>query len=584
VSSGEAGYSPVVGRPEEMRLRRRRRRRLKYAGLAAVVVALVGGGVAGYEALGTSSRSAPNLRSAHPGHVAPAVAGASAGGPTSLPTSGPAPTGLGGGPATTVATMVGTSGVEAQWVLAENRRAGTSAWQIVGTPPGRIAGYANQASAVVGDTIALYVSTDAPTFQVQAYRMGWYGGTGARLVWTSPSTAGTGQPACPVDHTTNMVSCDGWKASLSIAVSSEFVQGDYLLKLVGSGGQASYVPLTVRDPSSHATYLLENDIYTWQAWNPYGGYDFYAGIGSCPAGIYPVCNRARVVSFDRPYDYGQGAADFLGNEYPLVRFAEQRGLDVTYATSADFEQNPAFLLQHRALLSLGHDECWSYLERQAAVAAEAHGVNMIFFGASPILRHVRMEPSPLGPNRQEVDYRDSSADPLNGTGPALQVTGNTWSNPPASWSEVPFVGENYTGYVRPGGTPVAYTVFDGASWLFAGTGLQTGSQVPGLLVSDFDQVQPGVSPANVRVLAHSPMPVGEVQSNVRDPASDTSYYTDPKSGAGVFDTGTVSWIPDLSTSPVVGQMTANLLALFGTGPTGLDQPSVANWRAVYISG
>ncbi|HMC38501.1 MAG TPA: N,N-dimethylformamidase beta subunit family domain-containing protein, partial [Acidimicrobiales bacterium] len=117
--------------------------------------------------------------------------------------------------------------------------------------------------------------------------------------------------------------------------------------------------------------------------------------------------------------------------------------------------------------------------------------------------------------------------------------------------------------------------------LFTGTGLQTGSEVPGLLVSDFDQVEPGVSPANVEVLAHSPMPGYAVQTNVRNPASDTTYYTDPESGAGVFDTGTVSWIPDLSSSDVVGQMTSNLLGLFGRGPAGQFQPSAANWRSIY---
>jgi hypothetical protein len=565
--------------------RRRRRRRLKHVGLVFGVLALVGA-AAGYAELGGSRPSALTVRSASHSGAATAIGGRRAGASPALPTGGgaSAPGGAGGsGPGTTVATMDGTSGVQAQWVVAENQRSGSPGWTIVGTPPGLIAGYADHTSASAGDTVALYVSTDAPTFEVQAYRMGWYGGVGARLVWTSAPITGTAQPACPVDDSTNMVSCDDWTASLSFPVTSSFVPGDYLLKLVGAGGQASYVPLTVWDPASRATYVVENDIYTWQAWNPYGGYDFYAGTGSCPTGVYPVCNRARVVSFDRPYGYGQGAGDFLGNEYPLVRYIEQHGLDVTYATSADFEADPAFLLQHRAMLSLGHDECWSYDERLAAQAAEQHGVNMLFFGASPMLRHVRMEGSPLGAYRQEVDYRNSAADPADGTGQPRQVTGNTWSDPPASWSEVPFVGENYTGYLRPGETPVSYVVHDGASWLFAGTGLQTGSTIPGLLVSDFDQVQPGVSPQNVEILAHSPMPSRGVQSNVRDPASDTSYYTDPSSEAGVFDTGTVTWIPDLSSSPVVGQMTANLLALFGTGPAGAVQPSVGNWRQVYYS-
>ena len=571
-------------------MRRRRRRRLqKHLAAGAAAAVLAGGGVAAYVSEGShpvvhvAAAGGPGTDSTHPpSSGSPVPAPASTADTTTAP-SAPAGGTSGSttmGAPTTVASTEGTAGVQAQWVIDENQRPGTTDWEIVGTPPGTIAGFADHTSAVVGDAVELYVSTDAPSFVVQAYRMGYYGGAGARLVWSSAPVPGLQQADCPVTFTTNMVSCDAWSPSLTVDISGAFVPGDYLFELVGAGGQESYVPLTVRDPASHAAYLVENDIYTWQAWNPYGGYDFYAGKGKCSGG-YPVCNRARVVSLDRPYGYGQGAGDFLGNEYPLVRFLEQHGLDVSYATSADLEYYPASILQHRALLSLGHDECWSYDERVAAEAAEASGVNMIFFGASPVLRHVRLEDSPLGPLRQEVDYRDSGADPLDATGLARQVTGNTWSDPPASWSEVPFVGANYTGYVRPGEKPVAYRVYEGDSWLFTGTGLQTGSEVPGLLVSDFDQVEPGVSPANVEVLAHSPMPGYAVQTNVRNPASDTTYYTDPESGAGVFDTGTVSWIPDLSSSDVVGQMTSNLLGLFGRGPAGQFQPSAANWRSIY---
>ncbi len=172
-------------------------------------------------------------------------------------------------------------------------------------------------------------------------------------------------------------------------ITPAFVQGDYLFKLVGSGGQQSYIPLTVWDPTSSAAFLVKNDVYTWQAWNPYGGYDFYSGLGSCPSNVYPLCSRARIVSFDRPYGYGEGAGDFLGSEYPFVRFVEEHGLDVTYVTDVTVEQHPKILRYHRVLLSLGHDECWSLGERRAAVAAEAGGINMVLFGAS---RHLAPRP------------------------------------------------------------------------------------------------------------------------------------------------------------------------------------------------
>jgi len=490
-------------------------------------------------------------------------------------------------------TFLGPAGVEARWVVSENQRPGTTAWEIDGASGG-IAGFADQVAAQVGDTVTLYVTTAAPSFRVEAFRMGYYQGSGARLVWESAALPGTDQPACPVTGGTNMVACDNWEPSLRLAVTPDFVQGDYLLKLIGSGGQQSYVPLTVWDPTSTAAYVVKNDVYTWQAWNPYGGYDFYTGLGACPSGVYPICSRARVASFDRPYGYGEGAADFLGNEYPLVRLAEQRGLDVTYVTDVTVEEHPNVLLGHAALLSLGHDECWSLGERQAAVTAQAHGVNIVFFAASPVLRHVRPQASPLGPDREVVDYRDSSADPLDGKGNPLEVTGNTWSSPPANWPEISFVGEEYAGYLEPGATPAPFVVADPSAWIFAGTGLTSGATIPGVLLSDFDEFDSATHPANLEILGHSPVSLGDAESSIGSARgvvySDMTYYTDPASEAGVLDTGTNNWIPALEPCPAsqascpasaVAQITANLLHLFGQGPAGRLQPPRPNWQQVY---
>jgi hypothetical protein len=484
------------------------------------------------------------------------------------------------GAVNTGTVFAGPHGPEASWVIAENQRPGTTAWEINGTPPGTIAGFADHTSAELGNTITLYVTTDASTYVVRAYRMGYYGGAGARLIWTSAAAHGAVQPPCPVTPVTNMVECNNWSPSLKFVITSAFVQGDYLLELVGAGGQKSYVPLTVALPSSNAAILVKNDIYTWQAWNPFGGYDFYSGLGSC-APTYPPCNRARVVSFDRPYGYVDGAADFLGQEYPLVRLLEQFGLDVTYTTDVAVDQDPNLVLHHKVILSLGHDECWSLDERRAVQTASGQGVNVVFFGASPVLRHVRPQASPLGSDREVVDYRDSTEDPLDGRGDPLEVTGNTWSVAPASWSEVPFVGAEYTGYVRPGRRPVPMVVTDASAWLYHGTALTNGSTIPGVILGDFDQYAVGQAPANVQILAHSPVPLTEVQTNTSIPASDVTYYSNPASGAGIFDTGSTTWIPMLQATPVLQQITGNLLALFGGGPAGHSKPSVANWQQFY---
>jgi hypothetical protein len=492
----------------------------------------------------------------------------------------------------TPATVLAGDGVRARWVVAENAKPGSPGWVIPAAHDGGIAGFADHVYASDGQHVTFYVSTAAPRFHVEAYRVGYYHGVGARLVWRSADVAGRHQPRCPVTPKINMVSCDNWKPSITVALTSAFVQGDYLFKLVGSGDQQNYVPLTVWDPASHGTYLVKNDVFTWQAWNPYGGYDYYVGQGRCPPNVYPLCSRARVVSYDRPYGDEQGTGDFLWLESPLVRLMEQDGLDVSYVTDLTVAEHPGILADHRVLLSLGHDECWSLPERQAVTTAEGHGLNLAFFGASGILRHVRSQPSPLGADREVVDYRDSTADPLNGKGNPREVTGNTWSSPPASWPETPIVGEAYNGFLEPG-VRGNLTVTDAGAWIFAGTGVHDGSVLPNVIGSDVDSLEPRAGhPAGVQVFAHSALPADKAQTNTRaGPVfySDMTYYSDPVSGAGVWDSGTNNWIPALepgggespATAAVMRRITGNLFHLFGQGPAGRLRPSKPNWKQIY---
>ena len=48
-----------------------------------------------------------------------------------------------------------------------------------------------------------------------------------------------------------------------------------------------------------------------------------------------------------------------GWEYPMVRFMEREGYDVSYATNVDVDRDPDRVARHRAFLSVGHDEYWS---------------------------------------------------------------------------------------------------------------------------------------------------------------------------------------------------------------------------------
>ncbi len=499
------------------------------------------------------------------------------------------------------ATFLGPNGVVSKAIIAQNKLSGTKAWQISGHRSfGSIEGFAGLNYAQVGDRVGIYVSTTASSFHITAYRMGYYGGNGGHEVWRSGPVSGHVQPSCRFTSGINMVSCANWHRSLVIKITSAFYQGDYLLKLVGNGNQQAYVQLTVWAPSSKATYLFMSRSLTEQGWNAFGGYDFYQGEGSCAPGVptYPVCNRARVVSFDRPQADGNGASDFLSNEYPLLRLMEKDGLDVAYCTDVTVDEHPDVLLAHRVLLSLGHDETWTYPELQGAQDALARGVNIAFMSAAAIVRHARLQPSPLGPDREEVDYRDSSEDPLNGHGNPNEVTGNTWASPPTDWNSTPFTGQIYSGYLLPGAAPTPFVVHDARAWIFKGTGLHNGSVVPRVIDSDIDHIDAAYgTPQNVEVLGHSPVPLNVAYTNQGewngDTYSDMTYYTSPSSKAGVFDSGNVNWIDAMSACPkgvpvcpdhAVQKITENLLWLFGQGPAGKIIPARPNWKTVSPAG
>lgn len=506
--------------------------------------------------------------------------------PVTPPRSGPgSPAAM---PAVTTTVADGVTLPAADWVRRENARPGTPGW---GVPPGQvdhaIEGYLGAVSAVTGQAVPLFVSTRAARFTVHAYRIGYYGGTGARLVWQGGPYPGERQPIPAPQGTTRLVEC-AWRPAATIPVTADWVPGVYLLKLVGSGGEQQFVPFTVRDDASRAAFAILNAVTTWQAYNRWGGYSLY--LGDAPGGA-DFANRARVVSFDRPYtvEFGNGAGDLLGNELPLVMLCERHGLDVTYWTDIDLHLRPELLAGRGALLSLGHDEYWSRTMYDAALRARDAGVNLAFFGANACYRHIRLDPGPNGPARREVCYKVATEDPLYGVDDA-EVTAN-WPAGPDPRPESQLVGDMYQSY------PVDAPLVVSGSWLFAGTGLAPGAGIPEVIGSEYDAVSTAVPFApDLDVLAHSPVVCRGVPG-----FSDATWYTvtgpGGAPGGGVFASGTASWIIKLAdargaalqtipsaihgVTPAMTRATLNVLAAVGFGPASARRPATGSWRRYY---
>jgi hypothetical protein len=462
------------------------------------------------------------------------------------------------------------NGPVAQWVKDENAKPGTTAWNVTnGGKPGDLEGYASVVSAQRGDTVTLYVSTTAPTVHVEAYRMGWYKGLGGRLIWHSSEMPGKKQAAPTFTPGINMTEAR-WDPSLKVSIDSQYPPGVYMFKLVGSNGIQQLVPLTVRDDTSTATYVVQNSVTSWQAYNDWAGYSLYVG----PNGAYAT--RARVVSFDRPYARGDGQADFLGLEFPLIMMMEQLGLDVTYITDVDTHVRPQLLLNHKMWFSLGHDEYWSKEMRDGVEGARDKGVNLAFLGANAAFRQIRFEPSAIGPNRHQVCYKSAPEDPIHATNPVLTTV--NWREAPVSRPESEMIGQQYE--CNPVNADMV--IVDPTAWVFNGTGVKAGQKLPNAVGSEYDRFDPAqAGPKNVQIFAHSP-----VVCHGHPSFADMTYYTAP-SGAGVFSTGTIVWItkltpprPNSPNDAVATQVTKNVIAAFGTGPAARQHQPTPNYAAV----
>jgi hypothetical protein len=483
----------------------------------------------------------------------------------------------------------GVSVPTAAWLIAENKRKGSLGWVVTGIQtPGQLEGYANQVSAITGDDVTLFVNTIARSVHVEAYRMGYYQGLAGRLVHRSAEVAGQAQAPPEVTPGVNTVRA-AWEPTLTVTIDRRWPPGNYLLKLVGDGGaQQQYIPLTVRDDTSHAAYVLQNSVTTWQAYNLWGEYSLYYGPTS--GGGQDFANRARIVSFDRPYPqtWAQGAADFFGNEFPVLYQMEGLGLDMTYWTDVDLHARPGLLANHSCLISLGHDEYWSTPMRQGAQSALGRGTNLAFLGANACFRQIRMEPSPVGPNRLQICYKDAAEDPLSTQSPKLTTV--NWEQAPVNDPESSLIGSMYQSV----GANDNLVVTDASSWLFSGCGLTDGQTLPGVVQGEYDRYVPGFpGPTNADVLAHSPV---TRQGNW----SDITYYTTGPKGGGVLATGAASFVNKLSNTTafpwnivpkaipgvteVLLRAMENVYATMGNGPASVAEASSANWSASYPNG
>ena len=338
---------------------------------------------------------------------------------------------------TTDAQTFGCTPAMANDIVCENSKPGNppSDWDIFGAGDATIQGYAADISVNQGGTISFKINTNAKAYTIDIYRMGYYGGLGARKVASvAPSVPlPQSQPNCLTDTTTNLVDCGNWAVSASWNVPSNATSGIYFAHLVRTDtGGDSHIVFIVRNDSSHSDILFQTADESWQAYNTYGtgGYSLYGDNNA-----FNLPGRANKVSYNRPFTTRgfelEAATWVFGAEYPMVRWLESNGFDVTYFTGIDAARSGALIKNHKIYTSTGHDEYWSGPHRTNVEAARDAGVNMAFFSGNEVFWKTRLEPS-LDPshtaNRTLVCYKETLAfakidpqDPPTWTG--------TWRDP-----------------------------------------------------------------------------------------------------------------------------------------------------------
>ncbi|MDN5918296.1 MAG: hypothetical protein L0I76_24900 [Pseudonocardia sp.] len=448
-----------------------------------------------------------------------------------------------------------------------------AAWQLTHPGPAHaIEGFADRVGVAPGEPVRLFVSTTAASFTATAFRIGDYPPTGGAQVWASGRQPGHKQPDAVVQQPRH-TDVAPWQPSLTVPTAG-WPPGDYLVRLDADTGAQQFVPLTVTTPDNTGRIVIVNAVTTWQAYNRWGGDSLYASRSG------RFADRSRAVSFDRPYQAKdmEGAGDFLIFERPFVQFAERSGLPLGYATDVDLHADPHLLDGARAMVTLGHDEYWSQQMRDAATAGRDRGVNLAFLGGNEIYRHIRLEPSGLGPDRVEVDYKSFADDPISATDPAQATT--QWRDPPDPRPESVLLGNFYQ--CNPADADMV--AVDPGNWLLRGV-VTDGQHLPGLVGNEYERVDLDVpTPRPIEVLFHSPVRCGG-----RADHADVTYYTTP-SGAGVFSAGTQYWICGLEpgcrgqdSSATIDAITTRLLTSFAAGPAGREHPALDNLARLGIT-
>ena len=330
-----------------------------------------------------------------------------------------------------------------------------------------------------------------------------------------------------------------------MTIPTDWTTGEYIAEYVitsagSTQNQARYSPFVVRStaPQAQASKILVVVPHnTYLAYNKFGGTSAY--VNETNGHVYSG-EHATKVSLNRPYH----TREWSDWDYPMLRFLEREGYDVSYVADADVDANPNILQQHQMVIVSGHSEYWTKNMRDGFQNARDNGVSLFFAGGNDAFWQVRYEDSSCadddtvcnnpGDRRTMVIYKMREGDPVD---PITDPTLKTIRFRELNRSECELQGgvqwEDPGYFPDDGYANTTVTAAGAADRWMQGTGLTTGSTIVGMAGTEFDSFWPDCqTPAAPTILfqykGDQPVPNTD--------ATSVKYQT-PGSGARVFSSG-----------------------------------------------
>lgn len=450
------------------------------------------------------------------------------------------------------APMISRAPRSSTFIRDENQRTGARDWQLTRVRLDKaefrspwIEGYCSKQSVMAGETLDMMISAvPERRFRLEVFRMGYYGGRGARLMRDCGEHAASAQPV-PKPGLKDLHECR-WEPTVRLPIPKDWPSGVYLGRMTTvpeSASEAywqSYVIFIVRDERP-ADILVQCSDNTWQAYNRWPSH--YSVYTHPKGGQGPWAD----VSFDRPYGrqaqyrdivndpLSVGSGEFISFEFPLAYYLEQHGYDVSYCSNSDM-LTPDRALRCKTFISVGHDEYWDLRQFRSVEQLRDQGVHLMFLSGNSVcwvspfrqsfdgrLNRILFRGGPYGAQQSYAVERERDHGPFPERGP----------------DEGLLMGARNVEPVNGGGDWICQLP---DHWMFEGTGMKRGESIPGLIGWEYHG-QPAELPDLQVVGAGTAWVSGD-----RAQQWTATIYPGPK-GNFVFNAASIFWAQGLSRPP-----------------------------------